>query len=295
MSSRQLRKLQQQRELEQAQLNAQHDEVAEESEDEPVLPTKSKASLFANLAGLEDEDNEIESADENEGDVAEAVSQVPTPSRSKKAKKSKKKKAKKGKEKSLEVDDNAGDSEDIDAVLRELDLKETAQSNSPGSNQLTKLPVDPEYERVCVLLSIGSQHLKVANEMRNLYGKDFSIAEATDDNGQGARGARRRQGGQRLQVDLETALKGTHLPGKGLLSLTLRRNALIEGKQDWPRSTTGGLAMEIVDDKADDDTVEFRFTHDETYELTQIGFRRIVNEGEPQDLIGLLIKNRKLS
>jgi hypothetical protein len=52
MSSRQLRKIQQQRELErQAKLQAEEEE---ESDDEPVVTTKPKPSLFANLADLED-------------------------------------------------------------------------------------------------------------------------------------------------------------------------------------------------------------------------------------------------
>jgi hypothetical protein len=295
MSSRQLRKLQQQRELEKAKFNEQP-ETEEESEDEPVLPTKSKASLFASLAALEDEDSENQLADDDEDDADEGSNQVrATRSTSKKSKKSKKKKtkSKKGKEK-LEVEENAGFSEDIDAVLRELDLKESAQALAkPTSKQVSKLPVDPEYTRVCALLSIGSKHLKVANEMRDMYGKDFSTADGTEDNGQGARGGRRRQqAGQ--QVDIGTALKGRHLPGKGLSAITIRRNALIEGKQDWPNSNTGGLAMEIVDDKADDETVEFRFTHDSSYQANQEDFYDIVEAGNPEILVTFLLKNRKL-
>lgn len=288
MSSRQLRKLKQQRELEQAKLNLAHNEADEESEDEPIVPTKSKASLFTNLASLGDEDEGNE--DKDKGDVVEESYQVQaTSSASRNAKKSKKKKkSKKGKEKS-EVVENAGDSEDIDAVLRELDLKDPPQ---PTSKPVTKLPLDADYERLCALLSISSQHLMVANEMRDMYGKDFSIAEATDGNGQGARGGRRRQR-QRQEVDIGTALKGKHLPGKGLSSLTLRRNPFIEGKQDWPNSTTGGLAMEIVAEDKDTDTVEFRFTHNVSYQVTQAAFHRLVDEGEPQNLIGLLIENRE--
>ncbi|KUJ12203.1 DUF654-domain-containing protein [Mollisia scopiformis] len=293
MSSRQLRKLQQQRELEQAKLQAQESQaaIAEESEEEPVLPTKSKASLFANLADLEDEDDRDELADEDEVDVHEEVNDAPTPPPAvKKAKKSKKKKKakKNAKDKLQENEDDGGDSEDIDAVLRELDLKE---SRKPASNQDTKLQVDPEYERVCALLSIGSQHLKVANEMRNLFGKDFSTVDADEENQQTVRGARTRRRGQNQRVDLETALKGQHAPGKGLSSLTIRRNALIEGKQDWPRSTTGGLTMVVTDDKSDDGTVEFKFVHDYQYQVIQRAFSALVDMGDPEHLIGLLVKN----
>lgn len=280
--------------MKKAKLTEQREEVEEESEDEPILPTKPKASLFANFAALEDENDESQLAEEDEYDVAEESNQVQAPrSTSKKAKKSKNKKSKskKGKEKSLDVDDNAGDSEDIDVVLRDMALKDSAQSTS---KQGTKLPVDPGYERVCVLLSIRSQHLKVANEMRDIYGKDFSTAEPTETNGQGARGGRRQQRGLPQQVDIETALKGRHLPGKGLTATTFRRNALIEGKQHWPNSTTGGLGMAVVEDNLDDNTVEFRFTHNEAYQSCQDVFYALVDQGEPQGLIGFLIKNRKL-
>lgn len=288
--------MQQQRELEKAQLQAQAEE--EESEDEPVVHTKAKPSLFANLAALGDEDDQDEEAEgDEEGDSLEEVNQAraPPPSASKKAKKSKKKKKAKnrGKDKSAEKEQAVDDSEDIDKVLRELNLKEL---KNPTANQATKLKVDPEYERVCVLLSIGSQHLKVANEMRALYGKEFAETENADEEGNrpGTRGAGRRPRGGQQQVDLETALKGNHKPGQGLSSLTIRRNALIEGKQDWPKATTGGLTMKIDDDKADDGTVEFMFQHDQQYQTLQQVFWQFVEMGNPQNMISALIKNRKL-
>ncbi|CZR59481.1 related to transcription factor 25 [Phialocephala subalpina] len=292
MSSRQLRKLQQQRELEKAQVQAAAEE--EESEDEPVAPTKAKPSLFANLAALEDEDDQGDEPEEDEGDALEEVNEAPAPpsSASKKQKKSKKKKKakNKGKDKSAERKEAAEDSEDIDKLVRELDLKE---SKNPASNQATKLKVDPEYERVCALLSIGSQHLKVANEMRALYGKEFADVDSDDDEGNrpGTRGAGRRQRGGQQQVDLETALKGQHKPGQGLSSLTLRRNALIEGKQDWPKATTGGLTMVLDDAKSDDGTIEFMFVHDQQYQTLQQVFWQFVEMGNPQNMISALIKN----
>lgn len=291
MSSRQLRKLQQQRELEQAKLRAQEEEAGEESEDEIILRTKPKASLFANLAALQDEENEGGVADEDEGDVDEEVNEAPAPPSIKKAKKSKSKKKKKAqreaKETTQENERDTGDSEDIDAVLRELDLKE---SRKPATKEGTKLKVDPEYEKVCALLSVSSQHLKVANEMRRLFGKDFATVDADVDEeaGRGGRGRRPRE------LNLEAALKGTHAPGKGLSSVTIRRNALIEGKQDWPKDSTGGLTISVSDDKADDGTVEFRFVHDATYQSVQQAFHAFVEIGDPGNLIKTLQQKRKL-
>jgi hypothetical protein len=107
------------------------------------------------------------------------------------------------------------------------------------------------------------------------------------------RRARQRPRQQPRQVDLETALKGHHAPGKGLSELTLRRNPLIQGKDDWPKGTTGGLTMEMVDNKAPDGTIEFRFVHDKTYQALQSAFHGYVEMGDPQNLIGLLTRNRK--
>ncbi|TVY85087.1 Ribosome quality control complex subunit [Lachnellula suecica] len=287
MSSRQLRKLQQQRELEQAQAELQAEEE-EESEDEPVAPTKSKPSLFANLAALEDAGDD---QDEDMEEAAEVSDPEPAPvSASKRPKRPKKKKKGKGKAKAAELDtpqkpeDGA---DEIDEALRELNLKQPTRATDS-----TALPVDPEYEKVCTLLGVNTQHLKVANEMRSLFGK--AATEVHDDpGGPVGRGARRRQRGQNQQVDLETALKGHHLPGKGLPELTLRRNNFIQGKDDWPKAPTGGLTMEVIDDPGDgsDGTVDFAYAHNKQYQILQQTFHGFVEMGDPQNLIGLLIRN----
>lgn len=289
MSSRQLRKLQQQRELEQAQLQAQAEE--EESEDEPVAPTKTKPAFsFADLADLEDENEDDDDEEEKEPDVPEPVVTTTPPSSKKPKKSKKKKKAKKAKEAPAEKETFKSEVDDIDAALKELALKKPAG----GAQADTRLTVDPEYERVCKLLGINAQHLKVANEMRNLFGK--AAVEVMDEpGGPAGRGGRRpRQRGQNQQVDLETALKGQHAPGKGLSELTLRRNIFIQGKENWPRATTGGLTMAVVDDKTDDGTVEFRYVHDQTYQTLQQTFYGFVEMGDPQNLIALLTRNREL-
>jgi hypothetical protein len=295
MSSRQLRKLQQQRALEQ-QAKLQ-EEQEEESEDEPVAPARSKASLFANLAALEDEaedDDEEKHEEEAANTPREDVSdrESPPASASKKPKKSKKKKKgkNKGKEKPVEDMIHGNGADEIDAALRELNIKKVS-SAVPAEPVVA---VNSEYQRVCALLSVNTQHLKVASEMRNLFGK-AAVENHDDPGGPTGRGARRRQRGQQRQVDLETALKGHHAPGKGLAELTLRRNTLIQGKDDWPKGTTGGLTMAMVDDKTDDGTIEFRFVHDKTYQALQQAFHGYVEMGDPQNLIGLLTRNRTLA
>lgn len=292
MSSRQLRKLQKQREAEQAKIQAQKDDEDAESEPELAPPTKSKASLFANLATLEDEDEEEDEPDEKkEATVADddESDHDPAPtSMAKKPKKSKKKKKKvaKGNEVSLEKEASADDVDDIDAALRELNIK---QNPGGGPSKETTVKVDPEYQRICALLGINSQHLKVANEMRNLFGKD--VTDIHEDEPGPARRGGRRQRVQQQNVDLETALKGNHPKGKGLPELTLRRNPFIQGKDDWPRSSTGGLTMEMVDNKATDGTIEFKYVYDQSYVAVQRKFRQAVEMGDPQNMIYLLKQN----
>jgi len=287
MSSRQLRKIQQQRELEaQAKLQAQEEE--EESDDEPVAPAKSKASLFANLAALEDE-NDDDDEDEEEDEAVTPESKPvndPAPTTAKKSKKSKKKK--KSKSKAKETVPEAKGDEDIDAALRELALEKPAG----GGDHHWQPSFDPEYERVCELLGISTNHLKVGTEMRNLFGKN--VMDSHEDAGgavpRGGRG--RRQRAAQENVDLETALKGHHAPGKGLPEVTLRRNIFVQGKDDWPRGTSG-LTMEMVDDRSDDGTVEYRFVHDKSYQDLQRNFQAFVEMGDPQNLIALLTRNRE--
>lgn len=289
MSSRQLRKLQQQRER--ARSQDQNSNASDnESDEESYLPAP-KQSLFANLAALEEDVDDDE--DDNSGSEAvhsnvedsrkpEAV----TTNAPKKSKKSKKKKKAK-QVPAPQIDNTRHEGDDIDAALAELKIK----NSKNGYVEAASPALNPEYERVCQLLGINSQHLKVANEMKNLFGR--AAIENNDDAG-GAVPGRRGRRNQPQQVDLETALKGHHLPGKGLPELSLRRNIFIQGKDDWPRGTTGGLTMEVVDDKSADGTVEYRFVHDHAYNTIQRQFDMFVEMGEPNNLIGLLQRNRKI-
>jgi hypothetical protein len=302
MSSRQLRKLQQQRELERAKLQEQQpveERASENEEEEEVLPA-NKPSLFANFAALQADDDQDDDSDggeqqvENDGQQPPGNEEFASPSPGKKSKKAKKKKKKtKQTEENksvsgLPVSRSDGQRDEIDAALQELSLKRESRS----TNTIPEFTVHPEYERICALLGINTQHLKVANEMRNLFGRT-AVDNHDDAGGLVPRGARRRQRAAQRQVDLETALKGQHAPGKGLPELALRRNIFIQGKDDWPRATTGGLTMEITDDfRLDNGIVGFRFVHSKAYNLVQQQFHVFVEMGDPQNLIGLLQRNR---
>lgn len=291
MSSRQLRKLQQQRELQQ-QLKLAQQQEEEESEEEPQQV--QKPSLFANLAALEDDDesNDIEEDEEPEEEELSEPTPVATTKKPKKSKKKKKAKNKgKGKESNNAkvTEDKPNDGlDEIDLALKELKLKHPNTSNTTNA-----IEVDEKYERICILLGINSHHLKVANEMRSLFGR-AAVESNEDPGGPTGRGARRRQ--QAQEIDLETALKGRHKPGKGLPELTLRRNIFIQGKDEWPKDSAGGLTMAVVDDQqVVDGTIEYKFVHNEQYRVVQKMFHSLVEMGDPQNLIGGLMRFREYS
>jgi hypothetical protein len=284
MSSRQLRKLRK-------PLGEVHLEE-DAAESDLGLPVVSKPSPFVRLAMLQNgngADDEIDEESDNHDQIApkKDSSSVFTTKRSKKSKKKKPKlKSKVQNTTTVGVPDQPEEHlDEIDIALRELNLKGGEHAIAPQ----TPRQLDPEYERVCVLLCINSQRLKVANEMRNLFGQT-SVENHED---QIPRGARRRQRDAQQRLDLETALRGRHAPGKGLPELTLRRNLFIQGKDEWPRGTTGGLAMEVVSDRQSvNGTVEFRFSHNYAYAVIQDVFMTLVEMGDPQNLIAYLLENR---
>jgi len=244
MSSRRLRKIQQEKELEEAKRLAEAAEVDEESEEEPIS-APARTSLFSGFAALEGDEDQEGEKDDSPADLSE-----PEPTPAPKAKKSKKKeKAKSKAQVKGKEPDPQDDSGDIEAAIKALNIKNPKFAESQPAKSFQDLQLD----RVCKLLSIQTQHLKVANEMRSLFGR--TATNVSDDVDRAAR-----RPGQ--PVDLETALRGQHAPGKGLSEVTIRRNPFIQGKDFWPKGTTGGLTMILVDDlREKDGTVEFRFAH----------------------------------
>ena len=285
MSSRQLRKLQKQRELEQKDASVQESEESGEDEG-PVPVAKPRVSLFAALGGDGDGD-EDEGDDQDEGNPQEEEEafQPLQP-----AKKSKKKKKKKSKAKTaasapepIAEDGDQGGEDEIDKAIKELQIKQ--QHGDQGSSE------EPagDARRINKLLSINTYNLKAIHEMRSLFGRDvIESANAEEEQGNN----RRRRGGVHQQVDLETFLRGR--PGeKKLPEVSLRRNVFIQGREHWPRQTAGGLTMKQLRKAEDGSFTEYAYIHDKEYDAIQAFFFSCVQMGDPMRMVYLLQRVRE--
>ncbi|KAI0865369.1 transcriptional repressor TCF25-domain-containing protein [Xylaria cubensis] len=297
MSSRQLRKLQKQRELQQLQALSPANDSDESEQDVPVQ--RHKPSAFSAFAAIRDDDggDDENEKDDNADDVEPRETSprptatsfnIETPNSS--SKKNKKKKKKKGKQSDTSAisqsrtDPTRTGTDEIDEALRELNLS-SKKAGAPAGAQV-ETARSMAYERICELLRINTHHLKVVNEMRNLFGREAIAAALNEENEERARTQRPRRG---QQVDLETYLKGQ--PGKTLPEVTLRRNPFLPGKDIWPRAPTEGLFMKQFSEGAEKSlsgTVEFGFVHDLTYNKLELEFFNLVQMYDPMLLTEFL-------
>ncbi|OHE93229.1 hypothetical protein CORC01_11454 [Colletotrichum orchidophilum] len=280
MSSRQLRKLQKQRELEQLQ---EAQAVADESSDEEPepAPVKPRQSLFAALGGGDVDDDDGDKDDEKSDDAQDEPEPepeaVPQPAK-KKSKKKKKKKAKKAVTQDGSPKSTDWKEDEIDRALQELNLARIASSTASDNLAQRSRDIDD-------LLQINTQYLRAINEMRALFGKE--AIQAAQDEDRAEQEAARRQRGPNQQVDLETALRGD--PRKKLPEISLRRNVFIQGKEAWPRATAVGLVMKEIR-KGSDGLTEFAFVHEQAYDNVQVMFFSCVQLGDPMQMVQLLIR-----
>lgn len=288
MSSRALRKAQREREEQEQlrKLQEEHEEQDDESEQEQEAPAAapSKQSLFAmlNQDGAEDDQDDAEEDDIPQEELEdESEKPAVTQAAPKQSTKSKKKKKKPKKATSAAKSDPSLD--DIDLALKSLSTKGSGTATPANT-------ADPNTNEVCRLLSVDTSSLHAANEMRRLFGRAAIDGDNDDDNNAGGR-RRNRGGGQ--QVGLAAALG--RRPGQGgrsdgLAALSRRRNIFIQGKEEWPVATSGGLGMEIIDKKSDG-TVEYAFVHNRMYQDVQGQFDTCVASMDPQRMVLLLQHN----
>ncbi|KAI1480468.1 DUF654-domain-containing protein [Daldinia eschscholtzii] len=293
MSSRQLRKLQKQKELEELQAKNSLEDNDSTDDDQPVQkPRASAFSGFAALGGQDDQDEDSD-RDAKEEELAETTTKpdvepdrTDAPKSSSKKNKKKKKKAKKQDNSSIKAAPvTQSGPDEIDQALNELKLSNPGREHDDEF----QLKFVKPYERICELLSINAYHLKVVNEMSNLFGRE-AIAAAQVEEQEQTRSRRQRQP-LAQQVDLETYLKG--IPGKGLPEVTLRRNPFLAGKETWPRASTEGLTMEQLKEEKTGvvcmpGTIEFRFAHDGYYNSLEKDFFHLVQLYDPMQIVHFL-------
>jgi len=247
--------------------------------------------------GDDNERDAIESSKANSDEEQMAEPARPQPHTSKASKRKKKKKGKGGKgpepnPKAQPSSTSMPQLDEIDRALHSLSLSTSQSKASGASSQLTE-PISEEMQELFSALSIDTQHLHSSNEMRRLFGR---AALAGNNEAEAAGGRRRGRGPQQAGIagaGIAGAVTGRNAPGgRNLASLGLRRNIFIQGKEEWPRATSGGLGMEIVEKKKDG-TVEYRFVHNVSYQDTQRQFESCVASMDPNRMIQLLQLNRK--
>lgn len=288
MSSRQIKKLQKQKELLKLQELAGNDE---ESSEEDVAPPKPRASAFAGFAALGGDDgDDSDEKSEQEGEGQEAIEEqeeeeAPKPAPAKKNKKPKKKK----KAKKVETappeekeDKKKGGLDEIDLALKELSLKPQPQS---AAGHETHANYDVDLAR---LLSVNFDHLKVINELRAMFGQETIDSVRSQEETQARDDRRRNQRRGHVDVNMEMYLKGR--PGEKIPEVVLRKNPFMQGKDFWPRASAGGLKMQAVTDERVEPT-EYRFTHDRSYGLLEMQFYSLVDMMDPMRIVHFVHDN----
>lgn len=292
MSSRQLRKLQQQRDLEKSKDVAAQDSDGSEEVEELAPASKARPNLFAALGGEDEDGGQDDEDDEDDAQdrVEQALSEAPPVASAKKSKKKKKKKRAKASAETPEIAADGRqpgvDEDEIDRAIKELKMN---PQNRKGPS--TEGAGYGSGTRMNELLSINTYHLKAANEMRNLFGREViesaNVEEQQENN-------RRRRGPVQQQVDLETFLREP--PGSAKLpEVSLRRNIFVQGRDHWPRQSAGGLTMTEVQRAPDGSWTEYAYVHDKDYDSMQALFFACVQIGDPMRMVHLLKRVRECS
>ncbi|WPH02208.1 Hypothetical protein R9X50_00506300 [Acrodontium crateriforme] len=284
MSSRALRKAQRERE-EQAQLS----QLDHDDSDDEYQPPPAKQSAFAVLGDVEDEDNDDDDDDVGVRLPVEELTAPEATTTSSKKNKKKSKKKKKNADKSAMPVPQASEDDGLDEIDKAL--KQLAANGDASQSGTTTAGIDEAADAANKLLSVDSTHLHAANEMRRLFGRT-ALEQQDVDQEQGPAGGNRRQNRRMQQMGLAQAIRARGEQGgrPGFATMALRRNLFIQGKEEWPVATAGGLAMEIEDKRADG-TILYRFTHNTAYQSVQSQFQQCVESMDPNRLVVLLQHN----
>ncbi|QSS63633.1 Nulp1-pending protein [Histoplasma capsulatum] len=287
MSSRALRKLQKQQEQEVAK--ASHEVSDEELSDDELRnfqPAPTKFNAF-DLLGSQD----AEDGSGSETSLPESVQTLQKPSTPSKPIETKKKKKKKKRAKNStggtenHKSDTPGPQEpeldEIDRALQALSTKnplQTDERNLVTRGNTVNERLSEEFDK---LLAIDQRRLNAINEMRKLFGN--VVFEHTNETTSTSTSRRNRH----QPMDLGQALTGRYNPvsrGQDLAGASLRKNILMQAKDEWPRATSGGLGMEVVN-KLPSGQTEYKLVHNTAYKDAQRQFEICVESMEPERII----------
>ncbi|OJD13268.1 hypothetical protein AJ78_06263 [Emergomyces pasteurianus Ep9510] len=283
MSSRALRKLQKQQEQEVA--NASLDE----SDDDLHVFQKPRTKFNA-FDLLDSSSQDAQDPSDIEASITESV-QTPTPLAPSKPTDTKKRKKKKKRTKNaagateskVAVGPDAEESEldEIDRALKALSSKSPLQTDDVNLSTRGNAADERLSEELDELLAIDPRRLNAINEMKKLFGN--VVLENTNETARTGTGRRNRN----QPVDLGRALTGRYNPvsrGQDLAGAALRKNVLMQAKDEWPRATSGGLGMEVVT-KLSASQTEYKLVHNTAYKDVQRQFEICVDSMEPERMI----------
>ena len=277
MSSRALKRAQKGRE-EKERAQAEDEAHQDDDEDDSMIAPAKQKSAFEMLADAQSDNGASPEEQKSESEKPEASFSEDDPHKTDSRPKPNSKRKKK-KKKGLKMENEAHESrnDNIDEILNSLSIE--ARRSGPGDSK--DYPDQARFQH----LSLEPQHLHVENEMRRLFGRSVLKAENQDE----ARS--RRAPGEMLTIP--DAVSGLYSPyGMGLPAIIRKRNIFSHGNEQWPKSTSGGLGMEVEEAQAQG-VENFRFTHNKAYQLVQREFEASILTTEPQVMVGLLRENRK--
>ena len=312
MSSRALRRLQREQEQERqlALLRATEPDGTDPDGQEDVVSPSTKSSqtktnAFDMLDAADDgDDSELEPDVNEEGEDIETPSTplessiLSNPAQKKRKKKKQKKKAKQKSDASGPAKAAGTDSvhePEMDEIDRALEALSTRRGRVPAESEASNTPDPAEAEsawetNATKLLGIDSKSLNPVNEMKTLFG---NIVLEASESWTSPRNPRRREQNQQGGVDLATALTGRYSPasrGKDLGALATRRNVFVQGREEWPLATSGGLSMEY-EGKMQNFEKLYSIAHNNSYTDVQRQFRLCVESMQPENMIHLLTFN----
>ncbi|OJD25015.1 hypothetical protein ACJ73_03619 [Blastomyces percursus] len=282
MSSRALRKLQKQQGQEAA--NTAHEESDDDVHDFQRSQTKFNAFDLLGSQDAEDEPD-LETSITEPVQTPERPSSPSKPTDTKKRKKKKKRTKKSTAAAEAKISDipdaDEPELDEIDRALKALSTKNSLQTDDANLEARQNAEDERLVEELDELFAIDQRRLNAINEMKKLFGNVvFENTAETTSTGTGRRN-------RNQPMDLGRALTGRYNPvsrGQDLAGAALRKNILMQAKDEWPRATSGGLGMEVVN-KLPSGQTEYKLVHNTAYKDAQRQFEICVESMEPERII----------